>query len=70
MLLGNLRRNARACEDPAWTESTSPDSSTAKAVGGQRETMRRGAIRWRTHHCTVTASRVLWTQSRDRGACG
>ncbi|MFJ4816588.1 hypothetical protein [Streptomyces sp. NPDC088801] len=44
------------------------NSSTAKTVGGQREAMRRGAIRWRTHRCTVTASKVLWTQSRDHGA--
>jgi hypothetical protein len=44
------------------------NSPTAKTVGGRREAIRRGVIRWKTHRCTVTASKVLWTQSRDRGA--
>ncbi len=29
-----------------------------------------GVIRWELHRCAVTASKVLWTQSRDRGAWG
>ncbi len=45
-------------------------STTAKTVGGQREATRRGAVLWRTHRCTVTASKVLWTQGRDRGTWG
>jgi hypothetical protein len=29
-----------------------------------------GVIRWELHRCAVTASKVLWTQSGDRGAWG
>ncbi|WP_234354919.1 hypothetical protein [Streptomyces sp. NRRL WC-3618] len=65
--VGDVGRG-RADSDGAGRAVDALNSSTAKAVGSQREAMSRRAIRWRAHRCTVTASRVLWTQSKDRGA--